>query len=131
VADIEIVGLDALIRKVGNVANAQNVIEPRMRHWSERIGEEWHKYPPPLPGQRYRRTGNLGRGRRQLLQRSARDITAIARSSGPAYNVWVLDGGTQAGIHRGRWRTDDQMVSQYTRNVVDDLDATIQRELDK
>lgn len=130
-ADIEIVGIDNLVRKLNSVDRAQDVIEPRFRYWSERIGAEWHKYPPPLPNQRYVRTGNLGRGRRQLMQRTANSITAIARSSGPAYNTWVLQGKTQAGIHRGRWATDDGLVNKYTRDVTNDVEATIQAELDK
>lgn len=130
-AYIEIQGMDALVRKVGSIEKAQNIVEPVIVRHSERIGKKWHTYPPMLPSQRYRRTGKLGRGRRQLVQRTPLSISAIARNDGVPYNVWVIRTQSQAGIHRGRWNSDERLVESESADVVRDASAAIQAKLDE
>ena len=130
-AEIIILGMDALIRKVGSVEKAQDVVEPVIVRHSQEIGKKWHAYPPQLPNQRYRRTGRLGRGRRQIVNRTPSAVEAIARNDGVPYNVWVIRTATQAGIHRGRWNSDERLIESESPQVIRDANAAIQAKLDE
>ena len=127
---IKIEGLDKLIQGLGSIEKAHEAIEPVLSRWAERIGTEWHTYPPTLPNQRYRRTGRLRRGRRQLVQRRRDGIAAIARNEGVPYSGWVLRDSTQANVHRGRWQTDEGLARKYERAIAQDVEEAIAKRLE-
>jgi hypothetical protein len=128
---IEIKGMDVLFRKLGTMEKVQDHLEPRMKHWTDTVLNEWHNYPPPLPNQRYVRTLKLSRGRRTIIQRVANGLVGIARNEGVPYSPWVIKAKTQAGIHRNRWNTDEGMVQKYTPLIQADFDKAVQDAINK
>jgi hypothetical protein len=75
-------------------------------------------YPPERPGQRYVRTGDLGRGWTQTPQRFAAQGAAIAlRVTNPVPYAQYVQGQKQAWMHKGRWDTV-QAVLDHNRSAI-------------
>ena len=77
------------------------------------------RYPDKPPGSRYRRTGTLGRtwvaARPHITV--AGHLLAGRISNATPYGPLVMGPGEQLEIHRGRWRTTDQIVAEHGREV--------------
>ena len=78
------------------------------------------QYPEKLPNQRYRRTGTLGRLWTQgkpVVKVSARAMRGTIGNATP-YGHWVQDPDKQAEIHKGRWRTTQNVLDERRQTVV-------------
>lgn len=71
--------------------------------WAEQnvMAQFRRAYPPPRPGQTYRRTGNLGRGWAIRINQGSVTIHNAMPYAG--YVVGDAKGAGQAWMHRGRW----------------------------
>lgn len=78
------------------------------------------RYPSPPAGSTYRRTNTLNRSWSRRVLGSGLNMQAVIGSSGAIapYNRYVQDRRRQAAIHRGRWRTADDVAEQERTRVV-------------
>jgi len=81
------------------------------------IKTEMTNYPPERPGQRYRRTGNLGRSWDVSFQSRSMDGLEQSIFTELDYSPYVEkapgDGEPdQAWMHEGRWQTDAQVAAE-------------------
>lgn len=82
-------------------------------------------YPPEVPGQRYVRTGLLGRSFRTdvhpMLNLISMKLSNVATQKGRYYPPWVISkerigqAGPQARVHQGRWYT----LQEYAKGKMD------------
>ena len=83
-------------------------------------------YPAPRPKQRYRRTGDLGRGWRAGVRGKAVYIENEMPYAG--YVVGDGKGQRQAWMHRGRWFVMRSMVEQQRPQLNRMMNAMIERQ---
>ncbi len=81
------------------------------------------RYPPELPGQKYIRTGNLGRRFRARRVKKGVHIVMNRQS----YAVWVVKKGMQnTKYHLGRWWTIDDEVQKNAPTLTKKLAAMLE-----
>lgn len=93
-----------------------------IRREIEQARDEARDYPPPLPWQRYRRTGTYYRSFRIELVRRGYRLSSDARQRGRRYTKYVgglADGSAQASIHRGRWTLIYHAVLAAQQRIVE------------
>jgi len=82
-------------------------------------------YPPEPPGSTYRRTGTLGRlwtSAKRVVEQERSGAFVVGRVDNAApYGPYVQDPQEQAPVHRGRWKTTDQIVREHQAEVDDIL----------
>lgn len=128
------------IRVIGahRVANRLRGQAARFPRVTDRITGKWakatraklkaKKYPPKIPGQKYVRTGILGSSWKATRQKAGSwAIENWASQRGKIYSHWVINRGTQAGVHEGRWWTGqdviDEEVPALTKELADELSS--------
>lgn len=137
---VQIVGLEPLMAAVGRLA-AGVVLRDAMEVAVERVRTQIAIYPPPPSGHRmvwkserqrrwffaalrsgaiqvpYRRTGTLGR--RWTTRVSGSTLATLTGEVGnvTAYGPWVQKADEQAQVHRGRWRTDEQVATMMAPSI--------------
>ena len=128
-ADLEIRGLDELLKKLGRVGTF-HILEPAMRRAVYRLQRDMADYPPAVPNSWYVRTGTLGRSWTTDV-----DITPgwIEGKVGTKldYAPYVQSHALQARVHKRRWQTEKRVLDANQRAIQDDFDRTVQQELDK
>lgn len=126
-AAIEIRGVDELQRKLGKAA-AVDVLRPPMQSSVMLLQRDMAEYPPQKSGSSYVRTGTLGR----------RWTTRVSRTSGgmqgkvgnnTRYGPFVQSREFQAGVHRGRWQTDESVVQRNIKRIQALFTAAIDKAL--
>ena len=158
-ASIEIRGVDELIRKLGKVEGANVLQAPMRRavyriqkdmadydrvpavrsgEWAAWVnahspakaaqirGAYWAKVKKA--GKHPGRTGTLGRRWTTRITRSAGGLTDKVGNN-TKYAPWVQSERFQAGLHRKRWQTDQQVINDNRRAIVDDFEREIRRVL--
>jgi len=115
-ARVEIKGLGELVRRMGGVGRRSE--EGMRRVLGEGlllIGGELGEYPAAIPGSRYVRTGLLGRqwgaARPVIWRHSVGALRGRIVNRRPGV-VSVQKGGEQASVHRGRWRTAEEVIEE-------------------
>lgn len=92
------------------------------------MAKEAAHYPPELPGQRYVRTGTLGRGwtggQTMFPQKSATELEALRENSTP-YGPNVQGAQDQAKIHQGRWKTTEALMADWEARVAQRVEQAI------
>lgn len=83
---------------------------------------------PPVPG--YSRTMNLANSWKYNLKRSFSNASASITSSAP-YSGYVRGSTTQAWMHRGRWRTDQQIAADHEHAIIDALENAFSRRINQ
>lgn len=105
------------------------VVQEPLREGMRRVARRLAKYPAKRPGQRYERTGGLGRewmGARITIQGMNARMSNQKR-----YARYVQAEGSQAWMHKGRWTTDREALNAETPQITRDIDAAIERDLNK
>lgn len=92
---------------------------PALQRTGARLVAVLKAYPPPLPDQRYRRTGTLGRRWTHTTQASLFKARAIIGNN-TSYAPDVQGEGFQAEIHRGRWRTAEDVLEKEGPQVAEE-----------
>ncbi len=89
-------------------------------------------YPPELPGQRYIRTGDLGEGWKDSQPQWVAIKSGFEGSidNPVAYGPDVQGHLTQAKIHSGRWKTDQQIVDKHAVETEAIYDRALQEIVD-
>jgi len=88
-------------------------------------------YPTPPPGSTYVRTNTLGDGwlsGQTLFSQSGPTMLEAVRENATPYGPYV-QGEAQAKVHRGRWRTTEQMMDAWEDRVAQAVEAGIDRAL--
>lgn len=106
---IEIAGVESLMARLDPV-QVQGAIDSTLRELGPLVQRAAQVYPPELPNQQYRRTGDL---RRSWRQRRSAPTELHVESVNVGYAPWVMDATQQARIHRGRWQTDSMIADQH------------------
>lgn len=81
---------------------------------------ELRRYPPERPGQKYKRTGNLGAGWR--ITRGKQGVMSLTN---PTPYAPLVQGLRQATVHKGRWTTAPQMNAKYRPRILDAIHREI------
>lgn len=151
---MNIEGLDRLYRKLDAVS-AANVLVSSMWLGVERLKRRMQEYPPNLPPKQgtaynpvrfttrggkavsfiakarkpYKRTGTYGR--RWTARVTARAGVLTGRvGNNVRYARYVGSAQDQAGIHRGRWNTDEQVLNEERAAIQADFARAVQKALD-
>lgn len=132
--NITIQGVENIVARLGKAVAAETLRAPMQRS-VDRIQRAMQGYPPELPGQTYRRTGNLGRSWKTLVTTSQTTgltgkVYEDARSpTGVHYGPFVQGEKTQAHVHRGRWLTDEGAIAQEAPAIEADFADSIKKAL--
>lgn len=105
------------------------ILEKHAKTEANRLREK--PYPPKLPGQKYIRTGQLGR-RFRAQKRKKGQWSVINRTE---YAVWVIQKGMQnKKYHEGRWWTiQDELAKEMpklTKNLATKLERIMEKQPD-
>lgn len=88
--------------------------------------ERMARYPSQSAGSRYVRTGTLGR--RWTTQIDETPNKVIGRvGNNTEYAPWVQSRQFQAGVHRGRWQTEQDVAERSAREIVEFFRIAIER----
>lgn len=129
-ATIEILGIDALVRKLDSMERVNDVLTPPMQRAVLRLQRDMADYPPARPGSSYVRTGTLGRRWTTDVNRSGDGLVGKVGNN-TVYSPFVQSARFQASVHRGRWQTDEATLERNRQRIVDDFEQAIQRALDE
>lgn len=116
---IQIRGIEAAYRKLGT--DVLRAIEPAFAGGAIRVEGRMKKYPPPRPGQTYRR--GIDPRSERLGQRWTHQVTRTATSvrgevgNNASYAPWVQNDQFQAWMHRRRWTTDVEALEAEAPSV--------------
>lgn len=85
------------------------------------LGGDLAEYPGPVQGTRYRRTGLLGQLWSAATHQYRRGDHALeGRIVNARPGVEYVQGEEQSTVHRGRWRTAEQVIAQR-QGEIDEL----------
>lgn len=129
--DIELRGVDALLKKLDKAA-AMETLRPPMQRSLHRVQRGMADYPPQRQGSSYRRTGTLGRkwtSARPVITSSRDGITGRVGNNTP-YGPFVQSAMFQARVHRGRWQTDERVLREALPAITRDFQGAIDRALE-
>ena len=144
---IDIEGLEAVFKKLGKFETLRIMEEP-MERSVRKIEYEVKEYPPPpAPGEwaakthpaqkraffallragliKGKRTGTLGRRWTVKIDRTADSLEGRVGNN-TSYGPFVQS-RFQARFHRGRWKTDQQVVDQLRSEIVKDFEDTARK----
>jgi len=125
---IELRGLDALYRKLGN-AVANRTLRPAMEHAVKLVQRDMADYPAQRAGSTYRRTGTLGRRWTTKVSYGSSGVQGKVGNN-TKYGPYVQSERFQSRIHRGRWQTDEQVLERDTEKITGLLQDTIDKALE-
>lgn len=129
-ANIEITGIDQLMRKLQSMEDVNNVLRPPMQRAVFRLQRDMANYPPARPSSTYIRTGTYGRRWTTAINESNRGLAGKVGNN-TVYGPFVGSEQFQAPVHRNRWLTDAQAVERNRARIVADFEQAIQRALDE
>ena len=98
-------------------------VDRSLREASLRMVGELARYPSPPSGSTYRRTGTLGRA---WTQQGAALHYVVGNNV--RYATYV-QGPEQAWMHRGRWRTADEVAQGSVEQIARDIAEGVARVL--
>lgn len=130
----DFVRIDGLEKVLAAFADAPEIIRDEAQTAVERaldpIRRDLADYPPPRPGQRYRRTGTLRRG---WLSAKPRPIASVSGAisarlvNSTPYTRYVQGDGTQAWMHAGRWQTVGDVTERHERRIEGEIEQAMRR----
>jgi hypothetical protein len=122
--ELEIKGIKELFRKLDSI-DAVRVLEPPMQRAVLRIEGRMKTYPPTRPGQKYVRTGTLGRNWVTKVDKRSDGITGTVGNSRTTYGPFVQSARFQRPIFRGRWQTDVDVLESEKDAILRDFERAI------
>lgn len=114
--------LRALGKDIGEVTLA------RIEEALQKVVRRMKRYPPPRPGQRYKRTGRLGASWDVSAAPQGFVISNNARAHGRAYARYVVGdarGQKQAWMHKDRWPVFREVVLKYLGDLPKKILSTL------
>lgn len=125
---LEIRGIKELFHRLDSL-DAIRILEPPMQRAVLRIEGRMKTYPPTRPGQKYARTGSLGRNWVTKVDKRSDGITGAVGNSRSSYGPFVQSARFQRPIFRGRWSTDQQVLEQEKDAILRDFEKAISEAL--
>ena len=122
---IRITGVEEVNLKLDRLKGIDWAVTP-MNQSVFRLWERLALYPPELPNSTYKRTTVLGKGWTKEVERAGNTVTGTVGNR-VKYAPWVQSRNFQAGIHRGRWKTEADIAEEETQNIVNFFRAAIER----
>jgi len=113
-AEVRINGLDRLLMRLGVIdLRTEQLMAQCLEEALLLIGGELGQYPAAVPGTRYVRTGLLGRqwgsARPQTWRVSLGVMRGRIENRRPGVE-YVQSRAEQARVHRGRWKTAEEVI---------------------
>jgi hypothetical protein len=108
---IEISGMKNLQRKLERIQDLESLRKP-LRDNAEDFREGMTDYPPRRVGQTYIRTLTLGRLWTVSPVRRTWNGLEVAIGNVTPYVKWVQSSLVQAWMHKGRWKTELQVLQE-------------------
>jgi len=136
-ASIKIEGVDKLVKKLG-MAAAISTLRPPMEQSVQLLERDMAFEPPPRRGSSYiRGYGYPGRPAtsEHLSQSWTTKVTPTPNGlegkigNPTSYGPWVQSQQFQAWMHKGRWRTDQQVMSKNRKQITELFRQAIDRAL--
>lgn len=124
---ITITGIEELFRKLDRVQAIETLVPPMQRS-VYRVVNAMADYPPPPAQSRYVRTGTLGRRWTSKTTRQSDGVTGTIGNN-TSYGPFVQSKAFQARVHRGRWQTDEQVLTDNLTAIQADFERAIQAAL--
>lgn len=126
-AEITVTGIDEVLEKLRAIGpDLAETIRPAVAEALQIVRGRMREYPPPPPNSSYVRTGNLGASW-EVIPYGSGDVLGIVRSAGPEYNRFVQSHEEQAGIHQGRWQTDEDVAREKEDEATAVLDELLNK----
>lgn len=115
---VEIIGLEQILNRF---ANSRGIVAEEMEDAIDTAFSDMIKlltaYPSPPPGSRYVRTYKLKAGWQQTDRRFVSNGTGLrAALSNPVDYAGLVQGDSQAAVHKGRWKPASQVQRESLRN---------------
>jgi len=126
---IEIEGIEKALSRLDE-RKVRREMNNAMRDVVNKVHHDITDYPPELPNQVYVRkgSGGLGGSFTTKVKTSLRSVKGIVGSV-LGYVPWVVSDAFQASIHRGRWKTDRQVLEKNAKYFEKRLRAAVLRVL--
>lgn len=115
-------GAEEIIARL-DVAAVGRAVDTPLREGSLRMASELARYPSPPGGSTYRRTGTLGRG-----WATQHNYLRHVIGNNVLYATYV-QGPEQAWMHRGRWRTVEEVAQGSVEQLARDIGESVQRSM--
>jgi len=124
---ITIKGVDKAMKKLGK-GTAVSMLRKPMRDGLALLKKDRKVYAPERPNQTYARTGRLGKNVRGETQTTQNGLVGRIKNETP-YKPYVHQRPDQAWMHRGRWLTDDDIVTRNQAAIVAGFERAIKKAL--
>ena len=126
-AQITIEGVEELQAKLGKIA-ARSVLKRPMQRSVYRLQRYMANYPASSATSSYRRTGTLGRRWTTKVKETTSGLEGRIGNN-TEYGPWVQSSRFQAGVHQGRWQTDEDSIKDNKRAITQDFQNAIDKAL--
>jgi len=103
------------------------LVELALDEAAQTVMRDARTYPPERPGQRYKRRYLLEAGWARTPVERAGNAMRISVINDIPYAPFVLHPRRQAAIHRGRWRTTDEIAAANRDDVRAIVKSAIRR----
>lgn len=126
--EVRIDGIDAAVSRLqGMGADLLGIISPAILRGGYRTEAEAKEYPPQRPTD-YRRTNKLAQSWFTDPVVRSGDQVRLNIGSKLGYAPYVRSEERQAWMHRGHWRTDEEILNEQLGPVVEEMRVAILRE---
>ena len=123
---IRITGVEEVNARLDRLKGIDWAVTP-MNQSVLRLQERLALYPPKRAGSTYVRTGVLSKEWTTKVQQEGSTRVTGTVGNAVEYAPWVQSRNFQAGIHRGRWKTEADIAEEETQNIVNFFRAAIER----
>jgi len=121
--ELEIKGIKELFNKLDRL-EAIDVLERPMQRAMYRLEARMKEYPAPPARSTYVRTGTLGRRWTTKIIKLREGVQGVIGNN-TEYAPWVQSKRFQAAIHKGRWQTAEDVLTEELKTIVDDFEKAI------
>jgi len=125
---LEIKGVNRVGNKMRKLASFHpEITNPVGKQWAQNKSKQLRKkaYPAERPGQRYIRTGRLGKGWRAMNPKPGQ-WSILNTTKYASFVVGDTTGKGQAWMHRGRWWTARKEIEKSTPTLTQALAEALQ-----
>jgi len=119
----EVQGVEELARVMRSVRDVRRLEKPFTNAGME-FARYMNVYPPPTSRQTYVRTGRYGREWEVRTGTQGAGINTTYENFAP-YSIYVGSKESQARVHRGRWRTDEQGIQHIQPRLLEESKKAI------
>jgi len=114
---VKIDGLDSLSRRLEKLSGVGDALIETTDKAVKYVHSQVPPYPPTRPGQRYVRTGTLGRSIGTEVRSLGVSVVGTIGTS-TVYAPWVISDKQQAWMYTGRWWTLQGVVRKARDGIV-------------